>query len=61
MSVVIPCFPLTRFGRELLSLSEGFELDTNYEQEFIALLKRNGATVQSALIETGHSSLLEDV
>jgi hypothetical protein len=41
---------------ELLSLSEGFEFDTKYEQEFIAFLKLNGATVQRALIETGHSS-----
>jgi Protein of unknown function (DUF2806) len=59
--LIIPCFGLTRFGRELLSLSEGFELDTKYEQEFIAFLKLNGATVQRALIETGHSSPLEDV
>ena len=61
MSVQIPCFKLTRFGRELLSLSEGFELDTKYEQEFIAFLKLNGATVQRALFEKGHSSPLEDV
>jgi hypothetical protein len=61
VSLPIPIFNLTRFGRELLSLSEGFERDTKYGQEFIAFLKLNRATVQRALIETGHSSPLEDV
>jgi hypothetical protein len=59
-SVQIPCSNLTRFGVELLSLSEGFERDTKYEQEFIDFIKRTGATVRRALVQTGQSSL-EDV
>jgi Protein of unknown function (DUF2806) len=44
----IPCFMLTRFGKELLALSEGFDRDTKYEQEFIDFLKKTipGATVR---------------
>jgi len=60
-SVQIPCFNLTRFGVELLSLAEGFERDTKYEQEFIDFIKSTGATVQRALLQTGQSSPLEDV
>jgi hypothetical protein len=62
-SVQIPCFNLTRFGVELVSLSEGFERDTKYEQEFIDFIKRTGATVRRALVQTGQSSSspLEDV
>jgi hypothetical protein len=50
VSVPISIFNLTRFGRELHSLSEGFERDTKYEQEFIAFLKLRGATVQRAIM-----------
>jgi len=46
----IPCFQLTRFGRELYSLSGEFERDEEYERQFIEFLKANGATVQRALI-----------
>lgn len=43
--VSIPCFQLTRFGRELLSLSEDFERNIQYESQFIDLLKSMGAIV----------------
>lgn len=64
--VHIPCFNLTRFGAELLSLSASVERQMTYEQEFISYLKGCGATVQRAIgvgiTLTGLSSMpLEDV
>jgi Protein of unknown function (DUF2806) len=47
----IPSLKLTRFGQELLSLSDTLERDTKYEQEFIDFLKKTipGATVQRGI------------
>lgn len=62
--IQIPCFNLTRFGIELLSLSDGFQRDEAYEQDFIAFLKSNGATVQRAVTATaagGQGVPIEDV
>jgi hypothetical protein len=53
----IPCFNLTRFGQDLLSLSDDLVRDPEYEQEFIGFLKKNGATVRRCI--TGMP--LEDV
>ncbi|WP_166141181.1 DUF2806 domain-containing protein [Methylosinus sp. RM1] len=40
----IPCYPLSRFGIELLSLSAAFERNIDYENDFIIFLKANGIT-----------------
>jgi hypothetical protein len=48
-SLQIPCFNLTRFGQELLSLSSDLKRDSKYEQEFIDFLKNNGATVRRGI------------
>jgi hypothetical protein len=55
----IPSFKLTRFGQELLALSDNLERDEKYEQEFIDFLKNTmpGATMRRSI--TGKP--LEDV
>lgn len=61
--VQIPSFNLTRFGIELLSLSDSFQRDEAYEQDFIAFLKSNGATVQRVVTvgPLGQAVPIEDV
>jgi hypothetical protein len=64
LTVENPYFNLTRFGVELLSLSDGLKRDEAYEQDFIANLKEHGGTVQRALTgiaNPGQAAPLEDV
>ncbi|PNG27015.1 DUF2806 domain-containing protein [Methylocella silvestris] len=47
--VPIPCFFLTRFGRELYSFSDDLECDQIYEHSLIAFLKARGLHVQRVM------------
>jgi hypothetical protein len=56
-SLQIPCFNLTRFGAELLSLSDNLARDEKYEQEFVDFLRSSGTTVRRSIA----GGALEDV
>ena len=62
--IQIPCYNLSRFGKELLSLSDELKRDEDYERAFIDFLKAHGATVQRMVRATaapGQGVPVEDV
>jgi hypothetical protein len=49
----IPCFGLTRFGVELLAMTDDLKRNEEYERDFISFLKESGGSTQRAI--SGHA------
>ena len=49
--IQIDSFPLTRFGKELRTLSSDLTCDPDYESQFVEFLERKGAKVQREQIK----------